>query len=350
METASLMATNYFNFLCLFIFLGMSLLKFQEGCSSEPEYFPLTSDFSKSEIFQHKDFPRNFRTSADEIDGVHDSFPRLDGLKELDIAGTGQFNEEQLLSILYFFGKRVVVIDLREETHLMFEDSSGKHIPITAYGSQNSGNEGKSYEEIAIELSRYKTHIYMQDAITLHFTEDSEVIFDEDDPQFYVGRILTEEEMVADLNKIYPNGVDYSLLPVTDHKIPDDQTVDRFLQLFRKVKDRKDNTIILFHCKAGRGRTGLFMNIADILANAASYNLPLDEIIKRQELLGSPNFLELKEGREENSVERYHFLKKFYDFVISEDGYQSGASFKEWNSRLLSNVHGGEGIRKVWES
>lgn len=327
--------TNYFNSLCMFILLaGISLFKFQEGLASEPEYLPLTSDFSKSEIFQHKDFPRNFRTSADKIEGDHEF--RLDGLKELEIAGTGQFNEEQLLSILSFFGKRVVVIDLREETHLMFEDSSGKHIPITAYGSQNSGNEGKSFEEITIELSRYKTHIYMQGAITLHFTEDSEVIFDEDDPQFYVGRILTEEEMVAHLNKIYPYGVDYAFLPVTDHKIPDDQTVDRFLQLFREVKDRKDNTIILFHCKAGRGRTGLFMNIADILANAASYSLQLEEIIKRQELLGSPNFLKLKEGREENSVERYHFLKKFYDFVISEEGYKSGASFKEWNSRFLS--------------
>jgi hypothetical protein len=72
------------------------------------------------------------------------------------------------------------------------------------------------------------------------------------------------------------------------------------------------------------------MVMSDIVKNARKYDLSLEEIVKRQHLLGSPDFSKVKPGRAEQSAERYDFLKHFYQFVMADDGLQSGTPYSFW--------------------
>lgn len=299
----------------------------------ETSFLPLIDEvFGNPLVEEGSLFPRNFRTAQDniqeDINELSESV-RLDGLEELRVAGTAQFTEPQLLEILNHLGKKTLVVDLREETHLIFEDAEGKQTPITAFKSQNTGNVGKSYEEINEEIDRYKEFILNQEFITLYYTRNSEVQIDEKVAFFEVGNVYAEWESIERISALYSPGVEYLHFPVTDHKNPNPQAVDAFLSLLNSIKDDQE-IVLLFHCKAGRGRTGVFMIMKDMIENAKRYHLSFEEILKRQELLGSPDFSKIKPGRAENSIERYEFLLQFYEFVIAEDGLEAGTPYRSW--------------------
>lgn len=289
---------------------------------------PLTGDVFGKDIGENTHFPRNFRTAQDAI-GDLPEFIRLDGLEDLLIAGTAQFTEEQLLAILKQLGKKTLVVDLREETHLIFEDIHGKQIPITAYSSQNLANQGKSVTEIQRDVKLYKNFILQQTTLALYYTINSEVQLHAPPLLFEVGKVYAEWEIVDKANSFYAPGVAYLLMPITDHKNPSPQSVDTFLAFLETVKDDRE-LVLLFHCQAGRGRTGLFMIMKDMIQNARKYNLSLHDILKRQELLGSPDFSKIKLARAENTSERYKFLQHFYEFVIAEDGLNARTPYSLW--------------------
>lgn len=316
----------------LFVFSLAFAIGFCSETLEKPQFLPLTGDVLGKDLEETQGtLPRNFRTAQDPIEHISD-MPRLDGLADLSIAGSAQFTEPQLVEILNYLGRKTLVIDLREETHLIFEDTDGVQIPITAYLSQNLGNFGKNVEEIKSDIGLYKTYILGQSTIPLHYTENSEVKIDEDAPVFEVKNVYAEWEIVEKASHFYTPGVEYVLFPITDHKNPSPQSVDAFLSLFEEVKDDRE-LVLLFHCQAGRGRTGLFMVMTDMIQNAKKYQLSFRDILKRQELLGSPDFSKIKPGRAENSAERYAFLQRFYQYVIDEKGLDAGASYSLWSQR-----------------
>jgi protein tyrosine phosphatase len=96
-----------------------------------------------------------------------------------------------------------------------------------------------------------------------------------------------------------------------------------------EAQNDKEATL-LFHCRAGRGRTGMMMVMRDMVENAKKYELSFDQILKRQELLGSPDFSDVSEGKEEQSIERFQFLNHFYEYVLAADGYDSELPYSQW--------------------
>lgn len=314
------------------------------------EILPFTSDINgKKDITNDNEIPRNFRTMKDNINISPSDHPlRLDGLKDLAISGSSQFTENQLRKIIEKTKKKMMVVDLREETHLILENINGSQLPITAYAPLNVGNEGKTVPEIELDLERYKDHILEQGTVTLYQTKDSEVLMGEDSQKFSVevANVYTEKEIIEKISENVPDDVSYKLIPLTDHKYPSVKAVDNFLNLLKDSKEDPER-VILFHCQAGRGRTGLIMVMTDIVENAVKYDLSLEEILKRQELLGSPDFSKIKPGREDLSSERYDFLKHFYAFAIAQEGLVSGVSYSFWqkihpmdaNEKLIEDLN-----------
>lgn len=319
-------------FIITFILLSLFNLC-NAGTQSDSAYdafLPLTSDVSGKELVDEKAlFPRNFRTMQDPIQAKEgEPLPRLKGLKKLTIAGTAQFTQPQLSAIISHLKTRILVIDLREETHLILEELNGNQIPITAYAPKNVGNVGKTVKEIKKDLLKYQNYILQQSSVQLYYTVNSLVQLDPNCPFYEVGNVYQESEIVKKLDG-EKSSLKYYLLPVTDHQIPSPKIIDTYLSLLKKIKKKK-NVTVLCHCQAGRGRTGLFLVMTDIVANARKYKLSLDDIIKRQALLGSPDFTKVKPGKTEQSGERYEFLKNFYEFVVSKEKFNFGDSYSDW--------------------
>lgn len=314
----------------LLLALTLSTITRMEGITkSEQKFLPIVTDISiKHKSEESDDFPKYYRTFQDVLWFDPPQSLSMKGLKDFSIAGTAQFTKNQLAYILNDLRTNVIVVDLREETHFIMEDPHGRQVPISAFMSQNTANVGKSLEEIAWDHIIYRDYILKQRVITLHYTKDGEVQYSDDDPIYEVANVYTEKETVELLDEIYPPGIQYVHLPITDHLTPADQIVDNFLDLFRSSQDQ--NATLLFHCRAGRGRTGMLMVMSDMLGNAKKYDLTFHDILKRQELLGSPDFSEVDESKVEQSQERNQFLQHFYQFAISEDGFENGISYSSW--------------------
>lgn len=312
-------------------FLFATLLMSTHLYAAQPsnDYLPLTSDVFGKELTGEETLPRNFRHAGMQID---DDI-RSEGLKELPIAGTAQFTGEQLKEIANQLQKKLLVVDLREETHLILEQPDGTQLPITAYASLNTGNVGKSKDEIFAENEKYKRYVLEQGSVTLYQTENSEVILDDEELQYHadVSNIYTEKEIVEKISRLEGVDINYEMIPMTDHQCPKPEIVDDFLNLYNQSKNDSD-LLLVFHCQAGRGRTGLAMVMSDILDNAVKHDLTLEEILKRQEALGSPDFSKVKSGRQEQSLERFKFIKHFYSYVTAVDGYHSGVSYSFYSS------------------
>lgn len=318
------------NLIIFSVFSSIGFFGFVEIFSEEIFPVPLVSDVVNRNVKEGSPFPRNYRKMKDEIDVecLKKFQLNLKGLSNLPIVGTSQFTETQLQEILKDLRSKVLVIDLREETHLILEDPSGKQVPFTAYAFENLGNRGKSVKEIQDDLALYKNYVLKQKVIHLCCSHPNH------SQAWTVGNVYNEEELINKINRNYPQGVSYLHLPVTDHRKPTPKIVDEFLKVFENMKANPDLTILL-HCRAGRGRTGTFMAMGDMLANAKKYELTFEQILKRQELLGSPNLFEpgcscTTETRKKNFFDRRQFLSHFYQFVLAKDGLEAKTSYSSW--------------------
>lgn len=317
----------------LFVFLVLAVGSLYAYLPKHADFQPLVRDVKDLKELSEKELPRNYRTTHDRISINHElgEFQvRLEGLKDLFMGGSAQFTESQLREILSHWNTKVVIVDLREETHLILETRDGKQIPISAFVPLNLGNVGKSVDEIDFEHLRYRNHILERGSVSLPYGKgDGSYVEKDDIPVFDVNNVYTERELVEKINEYHPHGVEYIYLPITDHQKPTPQAVDTFLEILQSVQNDNEATL-LFHCRAGRGRTGMMMVMRDMLENAKKYNLSFDQILKRQELLGSPNFADVSAGKEEQSVERFEFLSHFYKYAVANDGYSAGVPYTAW--------------------
>jgi hypothetical protein len=277
--------------------------------------------------------PKNYRTTelhhSDLLSALKAAALPTKGLPELKTIGSGQYTEEQLRNILDTIDRRLLLVDLREEVHLLLETTEGTQLAISGFAPLNVGNEGRSLEEIAAEHERYRQYILELGVLPLPFAKGDGSAVETSPPIVQVHNVYTEEEIANKLNEDYEPGIEYRYLPVTDHKKPTVEIVDHFVDLMRDTLHDQE-LLVLFHCRAGRGRTGMMMVMRDILQNAKQHQLSLHQIFDRQELLGSPNFSEISMERSEQSLERYEFLQHFYNYAVADDGFDSGVSYSQW--------------------
>lgn len=260
--------------------------------------------------------PKSFRTVTAKLPADVNT----EGLDDLRIAGGAQFSKAALSTILSRLEtKNLLVIDLRQESHGMLNSNA-----ISWYGKNNAENAGKKISEIEKDQAALLKSLAEQKVATvntvLQKTEEGEI--EKVKPvEYMVHQTSTEEELVSEMK------LNYARIYVQDFHAPTNKEVDRFLEIVRKHPSSK---WIYFHCRAGIGRTTVFMTMYDILHNAK--NVSLEDILARQTALGGKDLTELP--RRNNfkyqwAKDRLNFITKFYEYAHdNKDGYRT--TWSEW--------------------
>jgi hypothetical protein len=135
--------------------------------------------------------------------------------------------------------------------------------------------------------------------------------------------ILSEEEEVKKW------GFDYKHLEIGSKYVASDENVDEFVNFFDTLPA---NVWVHFHCVRGKGRTSIALVMYDIFRNAPQ--VPLDQIVRRQYLLGSVNVFDTVLWKNPKYTvkqleDRKKFIENFYAFIVQRkaDGIQL---WSEW--------------------
>ncbi|MEM1283115.1 MAG: hypothetical protein AAGG81_06130 [Chlamydiota bacterium] len=262
-------------------------------------------------------FPKRLRFSTDQVEGINQI-----GLKDLNMIGSGAFNESQLEKITK--GKAsVIVVDLREESHGYINGE-----PICWYEGRNTANEGKATGDIIIsEYAALSAILPGFNVPIAYIANKKNGIVENYDWHYPLTQTVMNEQQL-----IESQGHEYQRFFVTNHQHPSDNEVDRFLTFADTVPY---DSWLYFHCRAGAGRTTTFMVMYDIIRTGS--DVPLEDIIERHAALGGKSLFDFPEGRGykyESAVERKKFLENFYSYVTS--GAISEISWTEWNQQTRS--------------
>jgi hypothetical protein len=255
--------------------------------SEVPQNAPILKIDSNNELR----LPKNFRTT-NELTNFTNSPPSIVGLAELHESGSAQFSEEEFTQILTKMSGKIIIVDLRQESHGFLDGTA-----VSWYGKRNWANLGKSLGEVEID-EQARLHAALTYPIDMApFNGDKKI-----------NNALTEEQLVS------AYGVQYFRIPVTDHMPPSIENVDEFVQFYKGLPQ---NAWLHFHCHAGHGRTTTFMAMYDILRNGKKVSF--EDIMSRQALLGDMDLREVplsKKAWERDLYEkRAIFIKQFYDYV-----------------------------------
>jgi len=218
---------------------------------------------------------RNFRTTQDRISLTEHVDVR--GLKEIKASGGGAVHFFDLKRRLSHVKENKLIVDGTHEFHGYL-----KGIPTTffAYHAQH--------------------HTWKYGLRRLLFTGTTEVC-----PEY----VVPEGEAAKE------NGFSYVNFHIGSRFIPSNKTVDEILQFLENLPN---NTWVHFHCHHGKGRTSMMLVMFDIIKNAPTVSL--DDIVKRQHLLGSENLLDTTvwargSYTKEQLVRRRDFISQFYAFI-----------------------------------
>ncbi len=131
-------------------------------------------------------------------------------------------------------------------------------------------------------------------------------------------------------------GAGYLRLPTTDHCRPRDYEVDQFVAYEAALKP---GTWLHFHCRAGDGRTTVFMAMHDIINNGPGSTL--SEILTRQgpKANGGIGGIDLAtEPKDQSdfdypfSQDRVQFMQLFYAYVQAEKASGFQIKWSDWIS------------------
>ena len=192
--------------------------------------------------------------------------PRL-GLSGVRASGSHQFCAQGLEALLQALPGRVLLVDLREESHGFLDGAA-----VSWYAPRNFANAGLSLEAIqADERSRLGLAAREGSAAVLE-VRDKNLAGEITRAQSEIMPVSLAEDEAALCARLGARlgahlGADCARLPVRDHTRPCDAQVERYLELRRALPPE---TWLHFHCHAGEGRTTTFMAMEDMLQNASS--------------------------------------------------------------------------------
>ena len=175
-------------------------------------------------------------------------------------------------------GGRIYLVDLREESHLFFDDSA-----VSWYAEKDFANVGQPLTWIRAD-ERAQIEKIKQVPTTQVFSivkDDQHRVTPTGSVDLTVGSAETEEQFAAGL--VVGRAVEYVRLPVTDHWMPRGETLVRFIDLCERIVGDKD--WVHFHCRGGSGRTAMFLALYDMLswARSGASDFPsLEEFARRQ--------------------------------------------------------------------
>jgi hypothetical protein len=223
------------------------------------------------------------------------------GLADLKMSGSSEFNSVSLAEILKGLPTRqVTVVDLRQESHVLINDRL-----VTWEAGEDWVNVGMDHRE-AVRAERDRIKLLTSQR-TVGLVDSKQY----DNGERSAGEAAKVETVRSEEQLVSSSGLDYERLTVIDHLRPDDEEVDRFVDI---VDDLHPEDWVHFHCRAGVGRTSVFMAMFDMLHNAD--RVPLKEILARQGALPPGRDLNaIGEGpKHVYYVERNQFLNAFYRY------------------------------------
>lgn len=263
---------------------------------------------------------RNFRMTNDawHVD-ARGKEPTRAGLDELNASAGGQPSSAALTTLREKIleqmpDAKIIVVDLRQESH-----GFANSLPVSWYVKYNAANAGKDTAEVeADECERLKNLRGVETTFEPLGNADTKIF----KPVTIIPRVVqTEREACEQL------GIEYKRFAAADMKFPAPELVDEFIMFVATLPEK---SWLHFHCQAGHGRTTTFLVMYDIMKNP---ELSLEEICRRQYLLGGSNLLLEPEGDDFyaiNSRDRAKKIRLFYEFVQGTRAEQIGLQWSEW--------------------
>ncbi len=263
---------------------------------------------------------RNFRLMTDDwhVD-ARSKEPTRAGLDELHASAGAQPSERALnelrdkVSAIDSVAK-IIVVDLRQESH-----GFANSIPVSWWIEHNAANAGKTSAEVEA------TEVKLLD--DLRGVETTFKPLGNADKQTFKPVTIVPRFMQTERDVCGQVGVEYMRFAAADMQFPAPEVVDEFISFIATLPE---NSWLHFHCQAGHGRTTTFLVMYDIMKNP---DVSLEEICKRQYLLGGSNLLVEPEGDDwyaKMSRDRAKKIRLFYEFVQGTRNEQIGLQWSEW--------------------
>lgn len=252
--------------------------------------------------------PRHYRTTSDSVPQNVNTM----GLAELHIVGSGQFSRSSLQKVLRELKvKQITIVDLRQESHGMLDGNA-----VSWYGPRNAANADNAPAEIIDKQSRLLAELGDENIAVvnkiLKKTANGEIASVK--PVEYMVHQTATEEALAKEMKLH-----YARIFVQDYHAPTPEQVDRFIALIKKMPA---NQWVYLHCRAGIGRTTVFMTMYDMMRNAKTVSL--QDILARQKALGGKDLTLLpakSHFKYPLAVDRLNFIKRFYEYAKSNQDH-----------------------------
>ena len=263
---------------------------------------------------------RNFRLMTDDWKNtLRGEEPTRKGLDSLHASASAQPSELALAKIRETVleiepNAKIFIVDLRQESH-----GFANSLPVSYHMERNAANAGKTTAEVE------RTEIELLNS--LRGVETTFKPMGKADVQTFKPVTIVPRVMMTEREYCEKIGVNYMRFAAADMQFPAPEIVDDFI-IF--VATLPENSWLHFHCQAGHGRTTTFLVMYDIMKNP---DVALEEICKRQYLLGGSNLLLEPEGDDwysRMSRDRAKKIRLFYDFVQGTRSEQIGLQWSEW--------------------
>lgn len=251
-----------------------------------------------------------------------DLVPSEEGFDTLNISGSAQFSVNQFKELapkLREYNKRVYIIDTRLESHGFIND-----IAYSWCGKKNAANLGKTREEIEGDEKGLSSVI--GSTLTAYTAVDDEP---DQAVEIEAKSWQTERELVEG------EGFYYHRLACPDHCWPPAEVIDEFIEFANGID--MNNSWLHFHCQAGKGRTGAFMTIYDMMKNPG---VACDDILLRQAMTGSGNLYDKSsEDSSFSQKERCVLARAVYAYIqenCKKDYIEKWSTWLEHNTQELT--------------
>ncbi len=244
----------------------------------------------------------------DQVENKKDKMPRnfrdLESLR-INAIASAQFSEDQLQEVRKKYpNDKIIIVDLRGESHGFI---NGK--PVTWHTVFEKENQGKTFSKISSDESERLNSAAKDQQIVVNkilkkdhangwYKEVAPIVVD-------VTQAISEKDLAEE------NGFEYQRFPIRDLDIPSETEFTRMVNFIKTLpQDQK----IYVHCAGGKGRTGTFLVLLDIVKNGKETKLK--EIFKRQAKLGAARLDLISEEEswsKEIAKERLKMIENFYE-------------------------------------
>jgi len=253
----------------------------------------------------------NYR-HTDDLEKIPASLDRT-GMAALHMHGSAEFTPLAFAKWRKTIAGPVTVFDLRQEAHGFINGQA-----VTWYAERDWGQAGMTHHGAIVHEAELLVALPGQKDFSLW---DAKAV---KSGAAGAPEHIAITEARSEANVVEASHARYVHLTVTDHVRPDDGEVERFLTAVRELPTDSD---VLFHCRAGQGRTTTFMVMYDMLRNAA--HVPMQDIIAREAALGRDYDLNklptADDWKYPYQNDRAAFIRTFYEYAVANpDGRPLG--------------------------